>query len=343
MTDTGRLRVGIIGAGSIARSHVDGYLRAPDDVVVSAVADVDAGHARELADRAGGARVFADYREMLAQSVVDAVDICLPHHLHAEAIVAAAGAGTHVLCEKPLCLTMEEAREVRQAVAAAGITLMCSHNQLFLPPVVAARKGLQEGILGRVYEARTTDSFYNDFDPTTMGWRTHRSTSGGGELIDTGYHPTYLLLHLIDSEPVDVVAMLSRHRLMFMEGEDSAQVVVRFADGSVGTITTSWAYEPAGCTERFSVVGEAGSLWSDGHVLFHRPRGGAVAQLTDPPSEEIETIGLSVLEFVACLREGRRPIHTEVEGIQVLEVILGAYASAEQRRTIALSELSGAR
>jgi predicted dehydrogenase len=343
MSDTGRLRVGIIGAGSIARSHVDGYLRAPGDVVVSAVADVDPGHARGLADRAGGASVFADYREMLAASVVDAVDICLPHHLHAEAILAAAEAGLHVLCEKPLCLTMEEAREIRRAVTAAGITLMCSHNQLFLPPVVAARKVLQEDILGRVYEARTTDSFYNDFDPSTMGWRAHRSTSGGGELIDTGYHPTYLLLYLMGGEPVDVVAMLSRHRLTFMEGEDSAQVVVRFADGSVGTITTSWAYEPAGCTERFSVVGEAGSLWSDGQVLFHRPRGGAVTQLTDPPSEEIETIGLSVLEFVACLREGRRPIHTEVEGIQVLEVILGAYASAEQRRTIALSELSGAR
>ena len=341
MSDRGRLRVGIIGAGSIARHHVDGYLRAPDDVVVSAVADVDAEHARSLAARAGGARVFADYRAMLAASVVDAVDVCLPHHLHAEAIVAAAEAGVHVLCEKPLCLTMEEAAVIRRAVAAAGITFMCSHNQLFLPPVMAARKVLREGILGRVYEARTTNSFFNDFDPSTMGWRAHRSTSGGGELIDTGYHPTYLLLHLMDSEPVEVVAMLSRHRLAFMEGEDSAHVAVRFADGSVGTITTSWAYEPAGCTERFSVVGEAGSLWTDGDVLFHQLRGGAVTQLTEPPAADLKTVGLSVLDFVACVREGRRPIHTEVEGIQVLGVILGAYASAEQRRTVYLSELGG--
>ncbi len=210
--------------------------------------------------------VFLDYRDMLADSVVDAVDICLPHHLHADAIVAAAAAGKHILCEKPLCLTVEEAGEVRRAVDAAGVTLMCSHNQLFMPPVAAARKLLQEGILGPVYEARTTDCFFNDFDPANMGWRAHRSTSGGGELIDTGYHPTYLLLHLIDSEPTEVTAMLSTHRLKFMEGEDSAHVVVRFADGSVGTITTSWAYEPAGSTERFSVVGEAGSLWSDGLV-----------------------------------------------------------------------------
>ena len=171
-----------------------------------------------------------------------------------------------------------------------------------------------------------------------MGWRAHRATSGGGELIDTGYHPTYLLLHLIDRRPVDVVAMLGRHRLTFMEGEDSAHVVIRFADGSIGTVTTSWAYQPAGSTERFSVVGEAGSLWSDGEALFHQPRGGEIARLVDPPTEDIETIPLSVLDFVSCLREGRRPINTEVEGIEVLKVILAAYASADEGRAISIPE-----
>ena len=273
---------------------------------------------------------------------MDAVDICLPHHLHADAIVAAAEAGKHILCEKPLCLTIEEANRVERAVGAAGITLMCSHNQLFLPPVVEARRLLRQGILGTVYQARTTDSFFNEFDPSNMGWRAHRETSGGGELIDTGYHPTYLLLHLIDSEPVEVVAILSRHRLAFMEGEDSAEVVVRFADGAIGTLTTSWAFEAAGCTEKFSVVGEAGSLWSDGLALFHKPRGGEVVQLIEPAGDSIETIGQSVLDFVACLREGRRPIDTEVEGIKVLKVILGAYASAEQGRSISLPEMFGA-
>jgi predicted dehydrogenase len=341
VTEERRIRIGVIGAGGIASAHLDGYLRAPDAVEVTAVADVDREHAAALAERAGGARVFDDYRELLASSLVDAVDICLPHHLHADAIIAAAGAGAHVLCEKPLCLTMEEAGAIRRSVAAAGITLMCSHNQLFMPPVVAARRLRQEGLLGTVFEARTTDSFYNDFDPSTMGWRAHRATSGGGELIDTGYHPTYLLLHLVDRQPTEVMAMLSRHRLTFMEGEDSAQVVVRFADGSIGTVVTSWAYEPAGSTERFSVVGEAGSLWSDGESLFHRPRAGETVRLVDPPAEEIETIELSVLDFVSCLREGRRPIHTEAEGIEVLKVILGAYASAEQARIISLPELFG--
>jgi predicted dehydrogenase len=339
--DSGRVRIGLIGAGSIANQHLDGYLSAPEVATVTAIADVDREHAEAFAGRAGGARVYADYRDMLASADVDAVDICLPHHLHADAIVAAAAAGKHILCEKPLCLTIEEADRVQQAVTDAGVTLMCSHNQLYLPAVAEARRLVREGLLGKVFEARTTDSFYNNLRPETIGWRGQRSTSGGGELIDTGYHPTYLLLNLVESEPVAVVAMLARHRLAFLEGEDSAQLIVRFADGSLGTLTTSWAYQPPDSMEKFSVVGEGGALWSDGWALYHRPSGGQTVQLLAAPEEKVKTIPLAVLDFVGCLREGRRPINTEVEGINVLKVILGAYASAELGRAIELRELQG--
>src|SRR6187455_2366191 len=88
--DTGRVRIGLIGAGSVARSHLDGYLRAPDVVTVARIADVDRGNAERLAARVPDARVDDDYRELMASRDVDAVDICLPHHLHADAIVAAA-------------------------------------------------------------------------------------------------------------------------------------------------------------------------------------------------------------------------------------------------------------
>jgi len=339
MSPDGRIGVGIIGAGEIAGAHIRGYLQAAKHARVTAIADVDPARAQRYVEPLGSPEVFADYRQMIASPLVDAVDICLPHHLHKDAIVAAAAAGKHILCEKPLCLTIDEAEEVTHAVATSGVTLMCAHNQLFLPTVAAAWEMIREGKLGRVYAARTTDIFALTIDPDRLGWRARRATSGGGELIDTGYHPTYLLLHLIDSEPVKVVAMLSRHRLATLEGEDTANVLVEFADGTVGTMVTSWAYEPPGCTERFSVAGESGSLWSDGRALYYKPRGGEQVTVQGPGAET-DTYAAEVVDFIACLREGRRPLNTEVEGVKVLKVILGAYASAEGQEIVVL-EASG--
>lgn len=324
----GKVRIGLIGAGGIAGAHVAGYRRNPDTVVFAAIADP----VRESAERRRGddeaVTIYDDYRTMIAEADLDAVDICLPHHLHAEAIVAAAEAGLHVLCEKPLCMTKEEAERIAEVAARTGVTIMCAHNQLFLPTVAEARRLIDEGTFGRVYEVRTTDSFYNDFTPESMGWRANAATAGGGELIDTGYHPVYLLQHLAGGVPTEVTAMLSRHRLEFMEGEDSAQVLVRYDNGVVGHVTTSWAYEAAPGTEKFSLVGERGSLTSDGVTLTYRVRG------EEPVTSEFEPvhdIAAEVEHFARSLLTGSRPLHTHVEGIDVLGVILAAYESDRTR------------
>lgn len=318
------IRIGLIGAGGIAGAHVAGYKRNPEKVVFAAVADPVTANAEARA--AGtGAMIYADYAQMIAEADIDAVDICLPHHLHKDAIVAAARAGKHVLCEKPLCLTADEAIEVSAAVAASGITVMCAHNQLFLPAVAEAKRLLDAGVLGKVYEVRTTDSFFNDFTPESMGWRADTRTSGGGELIDTGYHPAYLLLHLAGGVPTEAAAMLSRHRLEFMEGEDSANVLVRFDNNVVGTIVTSWAYEPAANTERFSVVGELGSMHSDGRSLSYRLRGADAVTLE---FDEVHEFAAEVEHFADSILNGTRPLHTHKEGIEVLGMILAAYESA---------------
>ncbi|MFS0894479.1 Gfo/Idh/MocA family protein [Microbacterium sp. 179-I 3D3 NHS] len=322
---TDRIRIGLIGAGGIAGAHVAGYLRNPETVTFAAVADPITENAERRRGDDPDVRVFADYRDMIAAGGLDAVDICLPHHLHADAVIAAADAGLHVLCEKPLCLSAAEAEAIADAVERNGVTVMCAHNQLFLPAVAAAKQLVESGALGRVYEVRTTDSFFNDFTPESMGWRAHAATAGGGELIDTGYHPLYLLQHLAGGTPVEVAAMLSRHRLEFMEGEDSAQVLVRYDNGVVGHVTTSWAYQPAVATEKFSLVGEKGSLTSDGTTLTTRLRGQDPVTTTFEPVHEFAA---EIAHFAESLRDGRRPLQTHVEGIDVLGVILAAYESS---------------
>ena len=328
---TAPVRIGLIGAGGIAGAHVAGYRRNPDTVVFAAIADPVRENAEKRRGDDDGVRIYDDYRDMIAAGGIDAVDICLPHHLHAEAIIAAADAGLHVLCEKPLCLTHAEADAISAAVERSGVTVMCAHNQLFQPAVAAAKALVDSGALGRVYEVRTTDSFYNDFTPESMGWRAAAATAGGGELIDTGYHPLYLLQHLAGGSPVEATAMLSRHRLAFMEGEDSAQVLVRYDNGVVGHVTTSWAYEPAVGTEKFSLVGEKGSLSSDGTTLVSRIRG-EQPEVTE--FEPVHEFAAEIGHFAESIRTGSRPIQTHEEGIEVLGVILAAYESARTGRIV---------
>ena len=164
------IRVGLVGGGGIVDAHIRGYRAYADTIKVVAVADVVTETAQRRAAELD-ATPYTDFRQMINEADLDAVDICLPHYLHAEAIVAAAEAGKHILCEKPLCLTVEQAELVQRAVSKAGVTLMCAHNQLYLPAVTKAKQLLDDGVLGTVYEVRVTDSLYNDFDPQNMGWR----------------------------------------------------------------------------------------------------------------------------------------------------------------------------
>ncbi len=327
------INVGLIGAGGITQQHIRGYLNIPAKARVAAIADVVEEHARQRAEEVGGAAVYSDYNTMLAQADIDAVDICLPHYLHKDAIVAAANAGKHILCEKPLCLSMAEGAEVREAVSKNGVTLMCAHNKLFLPAVQRARQLLDEGLLGQVYEVRTTDAFYFLPDIKAMGWRAHKEFIGGGELIDTGYHPTYLQLYLSGGKPVEVTALLSKHRLQAMDGEDSAQVLVRFDNGVVGNIVTSWAYEPTPTTDRFTIVAEKGYMYSDDgdlHYKLHKGEAQTI-QFAVP-----NTFVAEIEDFIDRLHEHKRPLHTEAEGIEVLRLILGAYAAHEEKRIVTL-------
>jgi predicted dehydrogenase len=331
------IKVGLIGGGGISDAHIQGYLRIPDQVKVSAVSDVIEANAHRRSEQVGGAQTYSDYHVMLAESDLDAVDICLPHYLHKDAIVAAANAKKHILCEKPLCLTLQEAKEVENAVKENGVTLMCAHNQLFIPAIQKARQLIEEGVLGNIYAIRTVDSFYHNFDLSTIGWRGNRAMIGGGELIDTGYHPTYMLLYLANSIPTEVTAMLSQHRLTFMDGEDSAQVLVRFANGAVGNIVTSWAQDMTPNTERFSVRGELGHLYSLGTDLHVNIRGKETQVISFPePESGPYTFIREIADFVRCLREHSRPVNNETDGINVLKVILGAYTSEEEKRTVQL-------
>jgi predicted dehydrogenase len=323
----------MIGCGDIARTHVNGWLTLGNKAVITAVSDVVEASAQALARRVGEATVYTDYLKLVADPEVQAVDICLPHHLHKDAIVAAARAGKHVICEKPLCLTLAEAEEIGAAVKAAGVFMMCAHNQLFDPAVRRAREMLAKGELGEIHFARTCDCFSHTKPLSEWGWRATSKTMGGGCLIDTGYHPTYLLLNLVGSQPTEVTALGGRYKILTLDGEDSALMTVKFANGAMGEVLTSWAWDWPDGSWQFQIIGERGQLFGRGRRLFYKPLGWQPASLELP---EANNFAAELEHFADSIANGTRPLNTNEEGTAVLKLILGAYDSMRDKRIVSL-------
>ncbi len=328
------LKVGMVGCGDIARAHANAWLTLADKATITAVSDVAEESARALAQRVGGAVVYTDFQRMIEEADIDAIDICLPHHLHRDAIVAGARAGKHIICEKPLCLSLDEAEEIAGAVRSGGVTMMCAHNQLFDPAVEKARQMLAEGALGKIFLARTCDCFRHTKPLAEWGWRAASKTMGGGCLIDTGYHPSYLLLNLVGQEPVEVAAVSGRYHISSLEGEDSALVIVRFADGAMGEVLTSWAWDWPDGSWQFQIIGEKGQLFGRGRKLLFKPIGWQPATLELP---ERNSFAAELGHFADCIANGRQPLNTHVHGTQVLKLILGAYESIREKRLVSLA------
>ena len=328
----GVVRVGLIGSGGISAAHGKGFIKYADRIKCVALCDVSQENLKKRSEQLGGVRrQFNDWKAMLKEmgDEIDAVDICLPHHLHGPAIIDAAAAGKHIICEKPMCMSLKEADEIAAAVKKAGVTYMSAHNQLFMPVVQEAKRLIESGALGRVMWLRSQDCFRaggEGGNPFKGSWRANLKTQGGGELIDTGYHPSYRLLYLAGAPAVKIQGAMGRF-VQPIEGEDTASVQVRFANGAIGEILTSWAFTLPHGTHHIHVVGEEGQIFGSNDTLYHLPKG-----FTEPAKrsyQPVDTFEAEIGHFADCLREGKRPIHGVEEGRAVLELILKACESGE--------------
>lgn len=326
----GVVRVGLIGCGGISGAHAPGAVKHAGKIKYVALCDIVPQKMVDRSKQLGGVdKQYTDWKKMLREmgNEMDAVDICLPHHLHGAAILDAAAAGKHILCEKPMCISLKQADEIGKAVKAAGITYMSAHNQLFMPAVQEAKRMIDSGKLGKVWWLRSADCFRaGGLSRKNWGWRADFKTQGGGELIDTGYHPSYRLLHLANSPVVEVRGTMGRY-LQEIDGEDQASVQVRFASGAVGEVLTSWAFALPYGTHQIHVIGEEGQLFGSDNTLYHLPNGWS--EPARRTFQHADTFEQEISHFADCLREGRRPIHSVEEGRAVLEVILKAAESAK--------------
>jgi predicted dehydrogenase len=338
------MRIGLIGCGGITHPHVEGWRAVHPRAEIVAISDISEENAQARAAQIGHpVEIYPDYNDLLADASIDAVDIALPHHLHRDSIVAAAEAGKHVMSEKPLCLNLDEAADIARAVEANDVIMMAGHNQVFYPSVLQAKQMILEGDLGKIYQIDSIDAGARrrplQLNKSTWGqpaarrtsWRSDPEKMGGGELIDTGYHPAYRLLFLAGQQPIEVSAALGIYR-MAMGREDTANVLVKFSNGVTGRIFTSWGLRAPGARPTvFNIMAEAGQLWGEMDKLYYQPVGFQSPAVVEYPGWNYgRTFAAEIAHFVDAIEGGFEPLHSVAEATETLRLILAAYQSVDQ-------------
>ncbi len=322
------LRMGILSTADIAISKVIPGMQKAPRVEVFAIASRDPVVARRVADRLGIERSHGSYESLLADPEVDAVYIPLPNHLHAEWTIAAARAGKHVLCEKPLAMTAVDAQRMVDACEAEGVQLMEAFMYRLHPSWDAARGLLASGRIGRLVAVDSWFSYFND-DADNIR---NIAAFGGGALYDVGSYNVNLSRMLFGSEPIDVKAVVTRDPSSGVDIVTSAMLT--FPDG-VATFTCSTRMES---DQRVDIYGTTGriSIQIPFNIPPDRPTRISIVAGGDPPvAPGIEVLTFPTADpytveadrFAAAILDGRRvptPPQDAVANLRVIERIFTA-------------------
>jgi len=244
------INVGVIGCGSIARMrHAVEYSNNPN-VKIMGFCDFNKDRAVEMANDFGG-KVYASDDEMLNDSSIDAVSVCVANAYHAEITIKALNHGKHVLCEKPMAITLKDCADMIEAANNNGKRLMIGHNQRLAPAHKKAKEILDSGELGNIISFSTTFGHKGpemwSVDKGNNTWFFKKSTAAFGSMADLGIHKIDLIRYLVGEEVDNVYANLSTLDKKFSDGtpievDDNSVELIKFKNGPLGTVTTSWTH-----------------------------------------------------------------------------------------------------
>jgi len=245
MAQEKRLRVGLIGAGTIAFSaHLPAMRKLRDNIELVAVADIRVENAERAARQYGAESHYADYRDLLANEQLDFVDICTPEFLHAEQVEAAAAAGVHIICEKPMASSVAEADRMIAAAEQAGIHLMIAHSRRFTGRYRQIRAAIDRGDIGEVRYFRENErrprAMYDGLGLGTGYWNPEEGRPwltmaqySQGAALTNAVHETDLARWFVGQQPVSVFAE-SRITEPGAEVPDMLSYTIQFANGAIG-------------------------------------------------------------------------------------------------------------
>ena len=233
------LRWGILGCGNVAEHKGGPPLYSVDDSELIAVMRRDHAKAEDFAERHGAKRVYTDVEKLLSDDEINAIYIATPPHLHCEQTIRAARAGKHILCEKPMAMSVSECQQMVDACSEAGVTLMLAYYRNHYPNVDKMKALMDEDAIGDVVLARINcTAYYNPNRKDLKNWRINPEISGGGVLMDIGSHRISLLQYLMG----DVTSVKGFAETVHLNGtvDDSAVFTLRFQSGAHAVANINW-------------------------------------------------------------------------------------------------------
>jgi 1,5-anhydro-D-fructose reductase (1,5-anhydro-D-mannitol-forming) len=314
------LRWGLVGASTIAAEHMIDAFRANGGDVV-AVMSSDAGRATQYAAKHGIGKATTDLGALVEDKDVDAVYVSTTNELHRDQVFAAAAAGKHVLCEKPLALTLPDARAMVAECRKRGVVMGTNHHLRNAATHRAMRDAIKAGRIGKPLFARVFHAVY--LPPHLQGWRIEKPNAGGGVIFDITVHDADTLRFVLDDEPQSVTAMTSNGGMSQPGLEDGVMGVIRFSSGLLAQFHDAFTTKYA--TTGFEVHGDKGSLIArdcmtqapKGDVLL-RSAAGEEALKLDHEQLYVRSVRL----FQSAVKGRGAPSATGEDGIKSLSVAL---------------------
>ncbi|HEU4845328.1 MAG TPA: Gfo/Idh/MocA family oxidoreductase [Burkholderiaceae bacterium] len=325
---------GLIGASTIAREWMIGAIRTQPGNTVAAVMSTDAARGAAFAAEHGIAASYSSLAALLADPAVDAVYISTTNELHAAQAIAAAAAGKHVLCEKPLALNLADGRAMIAACRQAGVVLATNHHLRNAASHQAMRALVREGAIGRPLYARVFHAV--QLPVHLQGWRLHNRAAGAGVILDITVHDVDTLRYLMDAEPVEAIAMTPQAP----DGNDVEQgvmAVLRFDNGVLAQLHDAFDVPYAGTG--IEIHGSEGSIIGR-NVMTQRPVGEVVLRTAAGERgialDQVNLYERSLAAFNAAVRGAGAPSAGGEDGLRSLAAALGVLESVRSGRRVAL-------
>ncbi len=342
-----KVKVAILGAGFISDIHVESYQRFVPEAEIVAVYTRDIQKAKTFAEKHHIAQWYDSMEGIINKSGCQVVDICIPNFLHHEATLLAAAAGKHIIIEKPLAVTLEEADEMILACKHADVKLMYAEELCFAPKYERVRQMVKQGAIGEVFMLKQSEKHSGPHSD----WFYDVNLSGGGVLMDMGCHAIEWFRWMTDNNPIkNVYATMSTvYHKNRTKGEDNSVVIVEFENGVTAVAENSWA-KHGGMDDKSEVYGTGGVVYADlfiGNAALSYSKNGYDYAMEKADTtigwsftvfEEVFNQGYphELKHFIECVQHDKQPLVTGDDGRAVLEVIYAAYASAAEGRKIEL-------